>query len=152
MSMASPVITPLVEFVESAAKQSYRRPLRAIASAMRADAKENFRHERDPNDNPWKPLKNPKRQRAVRRVKAKILRDTDRMFRSVTVKGAEGSIERVTDRTLSWGTDVPYAGYHQFGTKRIPRRAFIGAGKRLQDRIAAIVAEHVEDLAAGLWG
>lgn len=47
------------------------------------------------------------------------LYDTGRLFTSIQVF-SDTSVSRKI------GTDVPYAGYHQFGTENLPARPFIG--------------------------
>lgn len=45
--------------------------------------------------------------------------DTGRLFRSI-------QLARSNDRERVIGTDVPYASHHQFGTRRLPIRSFLG--------------------------
>lgn len=52
-----------------------------------------------------------------RKSSSKPLVDTGRLRGSVTTEA--------TNKTISYGTNVEYAGFHQFGTKHIPMRAFM---------------------------
>lgn len=57
-----------------------------------------------------------------------ILRDTRRLFRSYTIPGAPGNINRETATKLIWGSDVHYAQYHEYADRNpaIPVRAVLG--------------------------
>jgi hypothetical protein len=54
-----------------------------------------------------------------------LIRETD-LLRSLTDRPL--SIERMSAREATAGTRVPYARFHQDGTKRMPRRVLIDAG------------------------
>jgi len=45
----------------------------------------------------------------------KMLRYTDWLFESYTVRGAAGSVQDADEDSLVYGTDVPYSHYHEFG-------------------------------------
>lgn len=53
-----------------------------------------------------------------------ILRETDRMYRSVTSHTPD-TIYEYSARKVTFGTTVPYATYHMTGTSRMPPRPFI---------------------------
>ena len=55
-----------------------------------------------------------------------ILRDTLRLMRSYTQAGAPGNINLETETKLTWGTDVFYAQFHEYGTSRLPARQVLG--------------------------
>ena len=55
-----------------------------------------------------------------------ILRDTRALFRSYTIAGAPGNINKSTARRLIWGSSIHYAPYHEFGTRNLPQRQVIG--------------------------
>jgi len=79
-----------------------------------------FARSRAPSGVPWEPLKGPRRHgRDVGTPKPLI--DTGRLRRSVTYS--------VVGQTLSVGTNVEYAGAHQFGTTRIPARPYMPADR-----------------------
>lgn len=59
-----------------------------------------------------------------------ILRDTGVLFNSLSpeIEGRQtthGQIFEVRPGRVRLGTNVPYARYHQFGTRRMPRRKFL---------------------------
>lgn len=58
-----------------------------------------------------------------------ILRRSGALERSITEPGDPASISLIINKTtLILGTKVPYGKYHQFGTKRLPKRPFILVG------------------------
>lgn len=54
----------------------------------------------------------------------------------------------------SWGTDVPYARYHQEGTRRMPQRQVIPDPIKVEDRrkFEGAMVTYVNQLAAGTFG
>lgn len=79
-----------------------------IGSSMVARTRQRFEEERGPDGAAWKPS-----QRA-RREGGKTLRDSNRLFQSLTHRAEPDAAE--------WGTNVEYAAIHQFGG-RIRRAA-----------------------------
>jgi len=80
-----------------------------------------------------------------------ILRLTDRMFKSLTQKGApdsifviEGSVI-VGRKTMMIGTSVPYAIYHQLGTDKMPARPPIRLTEAQKKRWVAILRDTLKD-------
>jgi phage gpG-like protein len=55
----------------------------------------------------------------------KILRRTSVLLKSVTTPGGPHNIYKVEGTNLVWGTDLIYAGVHNYGYKNIPKREFL---------------------------
>ena len=53
---------------------------------------------------------------------SRILRRTGRLHASLTNANDADHVRRITKSELEFGTAVPYAGYHQHGTSRMPQR------------------------------
>ena len=68
--------------------------------------------------------------------------ETGRLKASVLDFGHPDHIEAVSHRGLLFGTEVPYGIFHQEGTKKIPRRAFLGLKEELLQKIVDGVADH----------
>ena len=66
-----------------------------------------------------------------------ILWRTGALAESLAYQGAPGNVFRVSRDQLSVGTEVFYAGFHQAGTRRMPRRAVVGLAR---NRRASIIA------------
>lgn len=69
----------------------------------------------------------------------RILRKSGLLMKSVTVPGAQHNITRKQGTSLIWGTDVVYAGTHNYGTQKVPQREFLVIKKHWQDRISQYV-------------
>lgn len=78
---------------------------------------------------------------------ATILVDTGKLQRSLTDAGAEDAIRDIIaeppQHGLVFGTSVEYAGFHQFGTVRIPQREHVGMGEEELDELVNLVADGV---------
>jgi phage gpG-like protein len=70
---------------------------------------------------PWPPLA---ASTIARKRGPGILRETDRMYRSVTSHTGD-TVYEYSARNVRFGTNVEYAPYHMTGTRRIPARPFI---------------------------
>jgi phage gpG-like protein len=82
--------------------------LNAVGLYLRGKVQRTFNDQRDPFGRPWKPLKH---------REGLALLDTGRLRASIT--------HRVTGSVVEVGTNVPYAGFHNAGTKHIPARTFL---------------------------
>ncbi|HIB69706.1 MAG TPA: hypothetical protein EYO33_32670 [Phycisphaerales bacterium] len=73
---------------------------------------------------------------------AQILRDTGRLFQSLTDSASEGSVFKLDSTTLEIGTNLEYAAVHQDGSqaKNIPRRPFLPD----EDEIAPVFSRIIE--------
>ena len=60
-------------------------------------------------------------QKAAEGFGNRILVRTGRLKASLTSRGA-GSVFRSDAKSMAVGTSVPYAGYHQTGTRKMPKR------------------------------
>ena len=107
--------------------------MRAVGLEAEALIQESFREGRAPDGERWKPLavRRGASKRAARRrgnIRARQsdqpLRDTGALMRSVS--------HRASVQAVRAGVTKKYGGYHQTGTKHIPRRPFLpDAGKPL---------------------
>jgi phage gpG-like protein len=90
--------------------------LAVVGDDLKTFVDDRFDTSTDPKGSPWQPLA-PKTIARRRQNSSKPLVDTARLRNSIAY--------RATPRTLSLGTNTPYAGPHQFGAADIPRRAFL---------------------------
>lgn len=67
----------------------------------------------------WEPLAE---STLARKHGGRILVDTGALLRSLTERAAPGAIREIHPDWMQFGTGVPYAGFHQHGTKRMPAR------------------------------
>lgn len=107
---------------------------RAIA-LLQADILSNFEESHDPDGVPWLPLKKPRADGSKKPlVRTGKLRDSFLLLKSNA--RTSGSLS-----TLLLRSDVPYAIFHQRGTRHIPKRRFIGIGKRVKIKLKTAVAD-----------
>ena len=145
--------------------------LKGIKQILIGATKENFQGQHDPDGVPWKPLKKPRRRRrdlvrGKKRGRAKkgqdqILLDTGVLRSSMTgqavlstgrdkvkakASAASAHVEVTTPTSLEWGTNLVYAGVHQYGypPRNIPARPFLGINKEMTDDIADLVGTYIE--------
>lgn len=62
---------------------------------------------------------------------------TGRLKRSIRARGDR--------RSVTVYTDIPYAVFHQYGTRRVPARNFISANERVMDEIGDALGEFLFD-------
>ena len=75
-----------------------------------------------------------------------ILRRTGKLYRAYT----DGSGARVSDTRFSYTVDVPYASYHEDGTRNIPQRQVFGQivrQKTYQRNLVIAAQRHVRRVA-----
>lgn len=70
----------------------------------------------------WEPNRRPPRR--------KQMRDTRRLYKSLTKPTSPDLIFRPYGRAIGFGTGVPYARYHQEGTARMPKRRLVDLSKK----------------------
>ena len=54
-----------------------------------------------------------------------LLRKSGTLYDSLIRPGARGNVNIQSPNSLEYGTDIPYADYHEFGTSRIPARPYL---------------------------
>lgn len=113
---------------------------------------EQFAHE----GNGWAPLTPAYAARKRRLYGDKpILRATDRMFLSLTNKGAEGNITDIHPMEASYGTSVkskggfPYPRAHQRGAGNLPQRKIFALTEANKRRITRTMQRYVVETARG---
>lgn len=120
------------EMREMAARARDLSPaMQAAAEAVVKHVSDRFRSKTDPEGAPWQPLAQSTVARR-RKGSSSILTDTGVLKNSIAVTSGK--------RSVTFGTNVPYAGIHQFGGRAgrggsalIPRRSYlpvvrVGAG------------------------
>ena len=92
----------------------------------------------------WPPLSIAYALEKLRRYGPKtILRATDKLFRSLTIKGAEGNITRIFPLTAEFGTSIFYAVFHQKGTTRMPAREIMMLREEDKRRLVRTIQRHM---------
>lgn len=93
-----------------------------IADMLRGLEKTQFDSQGQFASGGWKPLADVTvRLKAAKGLDPRILRATGDLARSLASSGGD-HVEQVGPQQLVFGTSVPYAQYHQRGTRRMPQR------------------------------
>jgi len=133
------VVGMLAAFQESLADQS--PALARIADDFREMIARQFASEGRAEGTPWAPLA-PATLR--RRRGGGILFSTGALLRSLQEPGAPGHVEELEAHSLALGTRLPYAQYHQSGTRRgLPARPLIVLSQARSERWVEIVRQHI---------
>lgn len=64
-------------------------------------------------------------------------------------KGALRRSLKITKKTTSLiiiSTNIPYAGYHNFGTKKLPQRKFLGKSEALKKECKKIISSEIKKI------
>ena len=84
------------------------------------------------NGNPWQ-----ERKKETKANKGKKL-----LVASGILQGSlQNSIRAASMEYVEWGSDVPYAGYQNYGTDTIPERKFMGDSPEFREIIATKVQQ-----------
>lgn len=94
--------------------------------------RQRFLTETDPEGKKWKPSAAGRRRRA--KGGTGTLFDTGRLYRSIQLSPIKnGSFNGGEMAQATVYTDVEYAKHHQFGTRRLPIRRFLGVNQKDMD-------------------
>jgi phage gpG-like protein len=140
---SEPVENALAGFQESLADQ--QPALAAIADDFREMIAQQFASEGRAEGTPWPPLAPATLRR--RRGLTPILYQTGALLRSLSEPGATGHVEEIEDYSLTLGSRLPYAVFHQTGTRRLPARPIIVLSGARSERWTEIVRREIEQKA-----
>ncbi len=115
---------------------------RLIATTIYSDIKEKFVDEKDVNGKRFAPLKPStiKQKQSENKIPYRILRDTGQLLNSLNYS--------ISGNEIRIGYAVPYAKYHQFGTKKMAQRKILPTKDEEipHDEIKQIVYEYFKSL------
>ena len=94
----------------------------------------------------WQPLSEKYRQWKEKRYPGKpVMIRTFRLLRSFSLGGsAPDQVQILEPLSYTVGSTVPYARYHQYGTKRMPKRTLVAPTQRDIDRIVSRMYRYAE--------
>ena len=117
----------------------------AVATEFRKIEKEQFAGEGIGPSGKWKPLSAVYAKRKIKKYgNQPILQASGRLAKSLTGTTADSVLEK-TAQELTIGTNVPYAGYHQRGSKARPP---VDLSEQQLDRIGTVITRKMKQLAA----
>lgn len=92
----------------------------------------------------WAPLKpSTVADKRSKGLDPRILHATLRLRRSLTEVGAPDGIRIIAPHQAAVGTTVPYARYHQTGTRKMPRRRPLELNEAARKRSVKIVQRYI---------
>ena len=133
----------LAGFQESLADQA--PALARVADDFREMIGQQFTSEGRAEGTPWPELS----PATLRRQHAStpILYKTGALLRSLREHGAAGHVEELEGYSLTLGSRLPYALYHQTGTRRLPARPIIVLSGARSERWTEIVRQQIAEKA-----
>jgi phage gpG-like protein len=135
---SQPVEKALENFQASLADQT--TALREIADDFREMVAGQFASEGQAEGTPWAPRK------AVGAIhESPLLVRSGALRRSLTTRDAAGHVEQLEEQSLAIGTSLPYALFHQTGTRRMPARPIIVLSGARSERWVEIVRGGIEE-------
>jgi phage gpG-like protein len=133
----------LAGFQESLADQA--PALARVADDFREMMARQFASEGRAEGTPWPELSPATLRR--RRARTPILYKTGALLRSLGEPGAAGHVEELEGYSLTLGSRLPYALYHQTGTRRLPARPIIVLSGARSERWTEIVRQQIAEKA-----
>ena len=125
--------------------------LAAVADDLRQMVAGQFATEGAAAGTPWAPLA-PSTLRKSRGLRSGMLDLTGALKGSLTELGAPGHTETTDGQQLLFGSELPYANFHQVGTRRMPARPLIVISGETTERWLEIVHSELEKKAVLLGG
>jgi len=119
--------------------------LQAIADDFRALIARQFSTEGRAEGTPWPPRKSRARVGAVR--EPPLLIRTGALRDSLIGPSAPGHVEELEAQSLTLGSRLPYALFHQLGTRRMPARPLIVLSGERTERWIEIIRSGIEERA-----
>jgi len=140
---SEPVENALAAFHESLADQA--PALARVADDCREMIARQFASEGRAEGTPWPELSPATLRR--RHARTPILYKTGALLRSLGEPGAAGHVEELEGYSLTLGSRLPYALYHQTGTRRLPARPIIVLSGARSERWTEMVRREIEQKA-----
>lgn len=115
-----------------------RETLDSFQGTLAEQHAEMFSGEHDSNGVPWEPLRP---STVARKGHSQILFESGDLQASLVDLGGPGHIGETNDRWMTFGTDVPYATFHQEGTSKFPARPPVGVSEENVDKLVNSIAD-----------
>lgn len=114
-----------------------------------AHIRQTFATEGDAGPGKWAPLSEKYAEWKAKRFPGKtILERTGKLMASLTERKAEGSVFEASPKSLTIGTSVRYAIYHQAGTGRMPQRKEIALPEPAKRELMRIAQMYLIQIAS----
>mgnify|MGYP000202074273 CR=1 FL=1 len=128
----------------------WRQALGEIVNVLEEDENETFAAQRAPDGSMWPPLAP---YTIERKGHDTILQELGLLVNSLTDSTHPMAVREYQDqgeeKSIKFGTRRPFAELHDQGTDRLPKREFLGASDKAQERFEEIIDRHVMAVLAG---
>lgn len=122
--------------------QDFRSIFRWARNELQRANQANFGSQGAASGKPWLPLDSGyARWKLTHAGPAPILVFSGRLRRSLT--SLRGSPNEIDKKSAVFGTDVPYAGFHQTGTSKMPARKIVFVPPLFANTMARKAADHI---------
>lgn len=126
--------------------QSFKPVFRWAFKEIQAAHAANFATNGAVDGSPWKPLDPQYAAWKIENYGANgILVRTGELRSSLTIDNARGAIREIRRQSATFGTDIPYAKFHQRGTQNMPERPPIISNDLVYAGIGDKLAEYIVD-------
>jgi phage gpG-like protein len=117
---------------------------REMANMLRSWERRQFASEGSYASGGWAPLAaSTVAQKRRKGLDPRILRATGDLMRSLTQSGDPNADVTIAPLGMTFGTSVPYARYHQTGTRRMPRRRPLELRDQDRRELVRILQRHL---------
>lgn len=114
---------------------------------MRGSVASNFVNKMSPDGKSWDSLsKNYAAEKAKKYPGMGTLVASGKLFNSLVRKfegETDDGVAILTSKKMSYGTKLPYAKYHMFGTKNMPARPFMGISRKQEETWKVLIARYI---------
>lgn len=121
-----------------------------LADLLRHQTDHNFDTEGAASGPRWRPLSKAYARWKAARFPGKPILQRSGKLRDSLVRESWGHVYEARERAMVWGTSVPYAGFHQSGTRHMPSRPIIRLTEGNQDDMTKVVHAFLLRTAKGL--
>lgn len=131
---------------DSVRDANYQPILQDFQQDIAEGEKAAFDGQHEPGGAAWAPLRP---STIARKGHNRILFETGALMTSLVSLGGPGNINATTERSLLFGTDIPYAIFHDQGTSRMPARPPVGMSEETLDKLCNKIADATVELMKG---
>ena len=126
--------------------QNFKPAFRWFMKELQVLHMQNFATRGATDGSVWKPLDPEYAAWKLENYGARGILVADGSLRSSLVfDNARGAVRDIRRKGMRFGTDLPYAKFHQTGTRNMPERRPLITNEALYERLAENMAEHITD-------
>ena len=124
--------------------QDFKPVFRWVMQELQKAHRDNFKSEGAASGFPWQPLDPQYASWKLKNYGDKgILARTGDLENSLTMNSGRGAIRDIGLRTAEFGTRIPYAQFHQAGTRNMAQRKPVFYPPLMANRTATVVGEYI---------